>query len=44
MVKPWFETPAKIDLIVEYDEAKGRARSNPYNISRLPLDYLTSVE
>ena len=35
------EVPIKVHAIIEYDMNKGKTRVSPYNIARLPINYLT---
>ena len=41
VLEEWSEVPINISTIVEYDIAKGKTRVSPYNLMRMPLDYLT---
>ena len=41
VLEEWSEVPINISAVVEYDIAKGKPRVSPYNLMRMPLDYLT---
>ena len=41
ILEDWSEVPINVHAIVEYDIIKGRVRVSPYNLVRMPLDYLT---
>ena len=41
VLEEWSEVPINVHAIVEYDVAKGKTRVSPYNIMRMPIDYLT---
>ena len=41
ILENWMEVPVNVHAIVEYDTSKGKTRVSPYNIARLPIDYLT---
>ena len=42
VLEEWSEVPINIfSAVVEYDIAKGKTRVSPYNLMRMPLDYLT---
>ena len=41
VLEEWSEVPINVHAVVEYDIAKGKVRVSPYNLVRMPLDYLT---
>lgn len=41
VLEEWSEVPINISAVVEYDIVKGKTRVSPYNLMRMPLDYLT---
>ena len=41
ILEEWSEVPINIHAVVEYDLTKGKTRISPYNLARMPLDYLT---
>ena len=41
LLENWMEVPVNVHAIVEYEASKGKTRVSPYNIARLPIDYLT---
>ena len=40
VLEEWSEVPINVHSIIEYDIAKGTVRLSPYDISRLPIEYL----
>ena len=40
ILEEWSEVPVNIHVIIEYEMAKGKVRISPYDISRLPIEYL----
>ena len=40
VLEEWSEVPINVHAIVEYDIAKGKVRVSPYNMVRMPIDYL----
>lgn len=41
VLEEWSEVPINIHAVVEYEIVKGKTRISPYNLMRMPLDYLT---
>lgn len=41
VLEEWSEVPINVHAVVEYDIAKGKVRVSPYNLARMPIDYLT---
>ena len=41
VLEEWSEVPINVHAVVEYDIAKGKTRVSPYNLVRMPIDYLT---
>tara|TARA_B100000795_G_scaffold19505_1_gene12960 strand:+ start:2249 stop:2932 length:684 start_codon:yes stop_codon:yes gene_type:complete len=41
ILENWMEVPINVHAIIEYDMNKGKTRVSPYNLARLPIDYLT---
>ena len=40
VLEQWSEVPINVHAIIEYDIKKGAVRLSPYDITRLPIDYL----